>query len=151
MYMPNQLKNKNGFTLIEIIIVVAILGILASIAIPIFQDYVTTSREKSAEAVLEQFPILLETYRAERGSFPVDGTYNYEEAADGSVSTDTITPGDGTDGTNAGLSSFSARPKTTGSDPIDFDYELIINAGVATYTATGVRNASGITVSGTYE
>ena len=48
---------KNGFTLIELMIVVAIIGILAAVALPAYQDY--TTRAKMTEVMLMTAPARL--------------------------------------------------------------------------------------------
>lgn len=56
------MKKLRGFTLIELMIVVAVIGILASIAIPNYSDYVRKSRRADAQAALMELAQQLERH-----------------------------------------------------------------------------------------
>ena len=61
---------QSGFTLIELMITVAVVAILASIAIPSYSDYVTRSRRNDVRLSLAQSAQWMERFRAEnRGSY----------------------------------------------------------------------------------
>ena len=66
----NMKTNQQGFTLIELMIVVAIIGILAAVAIPAYQDY--TSRAKVAEGpqLLDGLKTDVSEYYTEYGDIP---------------------------------------------------------------------------------
>ena len=67
--MLKQLKSQKGFTLIELMIVVAIIGILAAIAIPNFLTYQLKSRQSEAKTNLQAIKTSEVAFQAERGCY----------------------------------------------------------------------------------
>jgi type IV pilus assembly protein PilA len=60
-------KSKKGFTLVEIMIVVVIIGLLAAMAIPAFQKVRATSQEKAITNNLRQLASAAQQYFLEEG------------------------------------------------------------------------------------
>ena len=61
-----HMKNKNGFTIIELIMVIIIIGVLAAVAIPRFQDIVIESEVAVEQRVVNTIYNGLETYAREK-------------------------------------------------------------------------------------
>ena len=66
-----MLKNiQKGFTLIELMIVIAIIGILAAIAIPAYQNYTIRSQVTEGLSLADGWKTSISEYYAENGAFP---------------------------------------------------------------------------------
>jgi len=66
-------KSNKGFTLIELMIVVVIIGILAALAIPRFMRSTTKAKQSEAKQLLKQVYTMQRAYRQEFDSYCLNG------------------------------------------------------------------------------
>jgi general secretion pathway protein G len=64
------LKRKNGFTLVELLIVMVIIGLLAALVAPKMFGKVGKSKQKAAKAQITLLETALDTYRLDVGRYP---------------------------------------------------------------------------------
>lgn len=73
----DQMKRHQmkGMSLIELMIAVAVVGIIAAVAVPFYSDYVGTSREATMTQNIQTIRLFEDNYKLENRAF-IEGTYN---------------------------------------------------------------------------
>jgi len=73
-YRNMKKTNQKGFTLIELMIVIAIVGILAAVALPAYQDYTIRARITEPLALLGEAKTSMTEYFIANGTLPTNAT-----------------------------------------------------------------------------
>lgn len=135
------MQKHNGFTLIELMIVIAIVAILASIAYPAYQDQVRKSRRADCEGSLLGLSNALERYYTANNKFtgtslgtnPGD-IFPAQCPIDGGTPTYTLSV------SAASNSAYTIQAAPVAGGPQDGD-----KCGTLTLTSTGVKDVIGAT------
>lgn len=106
-------NKQTGFTLIELMIVVAIIGILAAVAIPSYQDYTARAQVTEAVGLTSGLKTGLSEFYSDQGIWPADLTAVGSTLAGKYVNSIAITTGAGI----SGPLEISATFKATGVNP----------------------------------
>lgn len=130
--MKNQFNR--GFNLIELLVVVAILGIIASIALPNYQAYVRRTACEDAKGVLSGAGNLMERFRAQNGTYVGATLGSYAKS-----------PVDGKAIFNLALSNQAASTYTITATPTA---GIMSGKGTLTMTHTGAKGGTGALANG---
>jgi len=128
LWCGNRARTLRGFTLIEIMIVVAIIGILAAVALPSYQDYIRRGRRADAQTQLLAAQQWMERFYSEH--------YKYNE-------TSAATPVAVSDATLLGAQPFRSSPRA-GEGTAAYDLNTTDSTYAAnTYTLVAKRVSTG--------
>ncbi|MES1998588.1 MAG: prepilin-type N-terminal cleavage/methylation domain-containing protein [Pseudomonadota bacterium] len=132
-------KIQKGFTLIELMIVVAIIGILAAIAIPQYQDYTTRAKLSKVHAAVESVKLAVATALQESGSLPASfasaGLAGSGPTLTNEISAFTMPA--------AGQITVTLQNITTGINGGTVSFQAVPGATAVTWTVTCTGGAAG--------
>lgn len=124
-------RPAGGFTLIEVMITVAIVGILAAVAYPSYTNYLRDSRRADCKAVLLSYANALERRFSVDNAYPDEGLGSFNCPIGGGTTTYNLAYADGDGGTSFTLTATPTGPQTDD------------RCGTLTLTNTGARSATG--------
>lgn len=130
-------NRKKGFTLIELMIAVAIIGILTAIAFPSYQNYVTRSSRSAAQTELLQLANLQEKIYLNSNGYAVSVTAAYNGRDDGGL-------GKTSGRTEDGKYNLSITPNATPTQTYTITATPVANSsqdadGIISIAANGTR------------
>lgn len=123
-------QQVNGFTLMELLIAVAIVGIIAAIAIPSYTSHVQKAKRAEAQAALVSLASALEMWKMQKG-----GSYNTGSPTAAGLLSNQVPVAGGTKTYDLAISSVTATAFTLTATPVKTDSLC----GSLTYTNLGVR------------
>ncbi|MEA3313323.1 MAG: prepilin-type N-terminal cleavage/methylation domain-containing protein [Caldisericota bacterium] len=147
MFKISKARNRKGFTLIELMIVIAIIIILAAIAIPNYLRMTERAKKSRLAADMATLATGLETFRTDWGSYPVVTTAEAVSDAAGHAVINAELAGLGGTAPNTATVNIATRTNVLGeSGPIEYLKPGTLNSIIDPFTTTAaaISNADGL-------